>query len=165
MYMMSGHVTVTRASALAETDDVDSELASFTVSSRRPRWRWRRWGTGCSVARPQGWNGFKDADDPSPHGALFHRVHGRTLWTVENTGELVKLGHAANHSAAGEETTGTTGSGCIFTARQPQIKLHSTHNFFSNSPRLGLTDPWNFPQELQKFLRPHFDKHTRWLEP
>lgn len=50
----------------------------------------------------------KNAKDSSPHGALFHWVHGRTLWTVENTGELVKLGHAANDSAVrqGHRATG-----------------------------------------------------------
>lgn len=37
----------------------------------------------------------------SPHGAFVHRVHGRTLWAVENTGKLVKLRHAADHSARG----------------------------------------------------------------
>lgn len=35
----------------------------------------------------------------SPYGAFFLRVHRRTLWTVENTGKLIKLGHTANHSA------------------------------------------------------------------
>lgn len=48
----------------------------------------------------------KDGDDSntSPYGAFVHRVHGRTLRTVEHTGELVKLGHAADHSARGEDT-------------------------------------------------------------
>lgn len=44
--------------------------------------------------------GLRGAVDSSPHGALFHWVHGRTPRTVENTGELVELGHAADHSAA-----------------------------------------------------------------
>lgn len=35
----------------------------------------------------------------SPHGAFVHRVHGRTPWAVKNTGKLVKLRHAADHSA------------------------------------------------------------------
>lgn len=35
----------------------------------------------------------------SPHGAFVHRVHGRTLRAVENTGKLVKLRHAADHPA------------------------------------------------------------------
>lgn len=40
----------------------------------------------------------------SPYGAFVHRIHGRTLRTVEHTGELVKLGHAADHSAGGGRT-------------------------------------------------------------
>lgn len=45
----------------------------------------------------------KDGGDSkaSPYGAFVYRVHGRTLRTVEHTGELVKLGHAADHSAEG----------------------------------------------------------------
>lgn len=40
----------------------------------------------------------------SPYRAFFHRVHRGTLRTVENTGKLIKLGHAANHSAGRENT-------------------------------------------------------------
>lgn len=153
--MVSGHVT--RASALAETDNVDSELASFTVSSRRPRWRWRWWGTGCVVVRPQGWNGFRGADDSSPHGALFRRVHGRTLRTVENTGELVKLGHAANHSVVGENTEPQG----VCQDALSELASHKWNclfnNILSHRPQSDLTDRWNVPLELQKFLRLHFD--------
>lgn len=53
-------------------------------------------GRGCE----DGVNGayFRLAEG-SPHGAFVHRVHGRTLWAVKNTGELVELRHAADHSA------------------------------------------------------------------
>lgn len=153
MYMMSGHVT--GASALAETDDVDSELASFTVSSWRPRWRWRWWGTGCVVVRPQGSNGFRDADDSSPHGALFHRVHGRTLRTVENTGELVKLGHAANHSAVGEDTE-PQGVCQDALSELAGHKLNCLfNNTFSHSPQSDLTDPWNVEFDNQRVRVQH----------
>lgn len=53
-------------------------------------------GRGCE----DGVNGayFRLAEG-SPHGAFVHRVHGRTPWAVKNTGKLVKLRHAADHSA------------------------------------------------------------------
>lgn len=35
----------------------------------------------------------------SPYWAFVDRVHGRTLWTVEHTGKLVKLRNAADNSA------------------------------------------------------------------
>lgn len=149
---------------------------SFTVSSWRPWWRWQWWGTGCVAVRPQGWNGIRDADDSSPHGALFHRVHGRTLRTVEDTGELVKLGHAANHSAVGEDTEpqGVSQNALSEQASHKLNCLFNSVNSNSNSPQSDLTNPWSakttnvsqsplwqpqthvyFPQHLEKRVIQH----------
>lgn len=46
----------------------------------------------------------KRRTERSPHRAFIGGVHWGTLRTVENTGELIKLGHTADHSAGGEYT-------------------------------------------------------------
>lgn len=38
----------------------------------------------------------------SPYRAFVHRVHWGAFWTVENTGKLIELGNAADHSAGNE---------------------------------------------------------------